>query len=60
MGGLSKKLHVIGRKGWGGEISECSGRPIFFLIKENWMCGMTRHHCRVKQYIIDKKSSYRL
>ena len=28
---------------WG--VSECSGRPIFsFLIKENWICAMTRYH----------------
>ena len=29
--------------GWG--VSEGSGRPIFFfIIKENWICAVTRHH----------------
>ena len=23
---------------------ECSGRPILFFIKENWICAMTKHH----------------
>ena len=27
----------------GGGGSECSGRPIFFFIKENWICAMTKH-----------------
>ena len=28
-----------------GEISECSGRPIFiFFIEENWILAMARHH----------------
>ena len=26
-------------------VSDYSGRPIFILIiKENWICAMTRHH----------------
>ena len=36
-----------GRGGGGEVVSECSGRPIFFfiiIIKENWICAMTRHH----------------
>ena len=28
--------------GWG--IREYSGRPIFFFLKENWICEVTRHH----------------
>ena len=32
-------------RGAGRKVSECSGRPIFiFLIKENWVCVITRHH----------------
>ena len=26
------------------EVRECSRRPIFFFIKENWIYAMTRHH----------------
>ena len=41
VGGVRQKWDVIGRNG-GGEVSECSGRPIFiFLIKENWILAMT-------------------
>ena len=31
--------------GWEGMMgSDCSGRPVFiFLIKENWICSITRH-----------------
>ena len=32
---------------WGlgvGDGSDCSGRPIFFFIKGNWICDMTKHH----------------
>ena len=39
-------LHV-GGGGGGGGVSKCSGCPIFFffiIIKENWICAMTRHH----------------
>ena len=40
---------------WG--VSECSGHPIFILlIKENWICAMTRHHGEPN--IIGKKSSF--
>ena len=28
----------------GGGGSKCSGRPIFFFLKENWICAITRHH----------------
>ena len=42
-GAVRQKLDVIGRRGVG--VSECSGRPIFiFLIKENWILTMTKHH----------------
>ena len=34
-------------------VSECSGRPIFFFIKENWIYAMTRHHAEPKhEYIM--------
>ena len=43
-----------GREGWGkakmrcyrtlgGGGSECSGRPTFFFITENWICPITRY-----------------
>ena len=42
-GVVRQKRDVIGRRGVG--VSECSGRPIFiFLIKENWILTMTKHH----------------
>ena len=25
-------------------VSKRSGRPVFFIIKENWIWAMTRHH----------------
>ena len=53
-GGLKQNLDVIGRRGWG--VIECSGRPIFLYIKENWVCDITRHHAELKFNIIDKKS----
>ena len=34
---------VYGR-GRGGGVSECSGRVIFFLSKENCICAISRHH----------------
>ena len=40
-GGDWQKWDFIGRRGW---VSECSGHPTFFFIKENWICAMTRHH----------------
>ena len=41
---VRQKLDVIGRMGVRG--SQCSGDPIFlyFFIKENWICDMTKHH----------------
>ena len=30
--------------GGGGGVSECSGRVIFFLSKENCICAISRHH----------------
>ena len=40
--GLRQKWDVIGHRRVGG--SACSGRRIFiFLIKENWICAMTRN-----------------
>ena len=41
---VRQKLDVIGRMGVRG--SQCSGDPIFlyFFIKENWICGMTKHN----------------
>ena len=39
-----------GMEGWG---SECSGRSIFiFLIKENWICGITGHQAESKINIL--------
>ena len=32
--------------------SECSGRPIFFLFKENWICAMIRHHAELNINIL--------
>ena len=33
--------------GWRERGSECSGRPILiFFIKENWICGMSRHNAQ--------------
>ena len=40
-GKLGQKWDIIGRR---GSPSDCSGRPIFiFVIKENWICPITRH-----------------
>ena len=42
--GVRQKWILSDVEGWG--VSECSGRPIFifYFIKENWICAMTRHH----------------
>ena len=40
-----------GRRVWG--VSECFRRPVFiFIIKENWICAMTRHHAESKINIL--------
>ena len=40
--GVRWKWDVIGCREV--RVSECSGRPIFFFIKEKWLYTMTRHH----------------
>ena len=42
--GVRNKWDVIGCSGRGGRgDSKCSGSPISFFVKENWICAMTRH-----------------
>ena len=42
----------------GGGVSECSGRPNFFfiIIKENWICAVTRHHAESNINILLKRN----
>ena len=40
--GLRQKLVLSDVGEWG--VTECSGRPIFFFIKESWIWAMIRHH----------------
>ena len=45
-GGGGKEKNEIWSDVGEWEVSECSGRPIFFFIniKEKWVCAMSRHH----------------
>ena len=40
----------------GSGVSKCSGRPIFiyFFIKENWICALTRHHAEPNNVLLTK------
>ena len=52
MGKNEMLLYIIG---WG--VSECPGRPIFiFLIKENWVCAMTRNHAESNINILSRRN----
>ena len=45
-------------RGWGGGwVSKCYGRPVFlFLVKENWICAMTRHHAEPNINILSTRN----
>ena len=48
-----QKWDVIGLMGVRG--SKCSGRPIFiFIIKENWICAMTRYHAESNNILLSR------
>ena len=50
-GGRGKNEMLSDVGGW--EVSECSGRPVFiFLIKENWIWAMNRHHAEPSMNIL--------
>ena len=42
-GRLRQKWDIIGCRGW-GVASIMDVQSLFFFIKENWICAMTRHH----------------
>ena len=41
--GVKQKWYVIGRRGW-RLASVLDVQSLFFFIKEDWICVMTRHH----------------
>ena len=44
---------LLGAKGW--EVGKCSEHPIFiFLIKENWICAMIRHHAKPNSILLTR------
>ena len=45
-GGIRHKRDFIGRRmvGEGGVASVLDVQSLFFFIKENWICFITRHH----------------
>ena len=36
-------LKLFGSRGW-GVVSVLDVQSLFFLLKKNWICAMTRHH----------------
>ena len=50
-GRIRGKWDNTGLRGLVGD-SKYSGRPIFFFIKENCICGMTRDHAELKINIL--------